>query len=48
MYLFEGLETKISRYLPKKQVDYVRASYILARDAHEGQTRSSGDPYITH
>jgi RelA/SpoT family (p)ppGpp synthetase len=48
VYLFEGLETKISRYLPKKQVDYVRASYILARDAHEGQTRSSGDPYITH
>jgi guanosine-3',5'-bis(diphosphate) 3'-pyrophosphohydrolase len=29
-------------------VDYVRAAYILARDAHEGQTRSSGDPYITH
>lgn len=48
MYLFEGLETKISKYLPKTQVDYVRASYILARDAHEGQTRSSGDPYITH
>ena len=48
MYLFEGLEAKISGYLPKQQVDYVRASYILARDAHDGQTRSSGDPYITH
>lgn len=48
MYLFEGLEAKINTYLPKKQVDYVRASFILARDAHEGQTRSSGDPYITH
>jgi RelA/SpoT family (p)ppGpp synthetase len=48
VYLFEGLEKKISGYLPKNQVDYVRASYILARDAHEGQTRSSGDPYITH
>lgn len=48
MYLFEGLETKISKYLSKKQVDYVRAAYVLARDAHEGQTRSSGDPYITH
>jgi RelA/SpoT family (p)ppGpp synthetase len=48
VYLFEGLEAKISAYLPKKQVDYVRAAYILARDAHEGQTRSSGDPYITH
>ncbi len=26
----------------------VQAAYVLARDAHEGQTRSSGDPYITH
>jgi RelA/SpoT family (p)ppGpp synthetase len=48
VYLFEGLEKKISAYLSQQQVDYVRASYILARDAHEGQTRSSGDPYITH
>lgn len=48
MYLFEGLQTKISAYLPPQQVDYVRAAYVLARDAHEGQTRSSGDPYITH
>jgi RelA/SpoT family (p)ppGpp synthetase len=48
VYLFEGLSAKISTYLTKKQVDYVRAAYVLARDAHEGQTRSSGDPYITH
>jgi guanosine-3',5'-bis(diphosphate) 3'-pyrophosphohydrolase len=48
VYLFEGLQTKISAYLPPQQVDYVRAAYVLARDAHEGQTRSSGDPYITH
>lgn len=48
MYLFEGLQAKISEYLPKEQVELTRAAYILARDAHEGQTRSSGDPYITH
>lgn len=48
MYLFEGLKEKVSAYLPKQQVDYIRAAYILARDAHEGQMRSSGDPYITH
>ena len=48
MYLFEGLKTKISSYLPKQQVDYVQAAYVLAHDAHDGQTRSSGDPYITH
>ncbi len=48
MYLFEGLKTKISKYLSVEHVADVRAAYILARDAHEGQTRSSGDPYITH
>jgi RelA/SpoT family (p)ppGpp synthetase len=48
VYLFEGLKTKISSYLSAEQVEYVQAAYVLARDAHEGQTRSSGDPYITH
>jgi RelA/SpoT family (p)ppGpp synthetase len=48
VYLFEGLKTKVSAYLPAEQVDLIQAAYVLARDAHEGQTRSSGDPYITH
>jgi RelA/SpoT family (p)ppGpp synthetase len=48
VYLFEGLKTKVSDYLPPDQVEYIQAAYVLARDAHDGQTRSSGDPYITH
>jgi RelA/SpoT family (p)ppGpp synthetase len=48
VYLFEGLKTKVSKYLPTDQVEYIQAAYVLARDAHDGQTRSSGDPYITH
>ena len=48
MYLFEGLKQQISEYLPKEQVDIVQRAYVVARDAHEGQMRSSGDPYITH
>lgn len=48
MYLFEGLKTKVSEYLTPEHVEFVQAAYVLARDAHEGQTRSSGDPYITH
>jgi RelA/SpoT family (p)ppGpp synthetase len=48
VYLFEGLKAKISEYLTPEQVEFVQAAYVLARDAHEGQTRSSGDPYITH
>lgn len=48
MYLFEPLKELASTYLSKVQVDLLKHAYIVARDAHEGQMRSSGDPYITH
>ncbi|MFC3095332.1 guanosine-3',5'-bis(diphosphate) 3'-diphosphatase [Alteromonas sediminis] len=48
MYLFEGLKQKISAYLPDAKVALVQEAYVLAKDAHDGQMRSSGDPYITH
>ncbi len=48
VYLFEGLKERLTSYLEPDQVDLIRQAYILARDAHEGQTRSSGEPYITH
>jgi guanosine-3',5'-bis(diphosphate) 3'-pyrophosphohydrolase len=48
MYLFEGLKKNIAEYLTPEQVDMVQKAYVVAREAHEGQTRSSGEPYITH
>lgn len=48
MYLFEGLKTKISEYLPAESVLDIQRAFVVARDAHDGQMRSSGDPYITH
>ncbi len=48
MYLFEGLKQQISAYLPPEQVALVQQAYVLARDAHAPQFRSSGEPYITH
>lgn len=48
MYLFESLNIIIQQYLPKEQVELLKKAYVVARDAHEGQTRSSGEPYITH
>ncbi|MDX3775024.1 bifunctional GTP diphosphokinase/guanosine-3',5'-bis pyrophosphate 3'-pyrophosphohydrolase [Chromatiaceae bacterium AAb-1] len=48
MYLFEGLKNQISAYLPSEQVALVQQAYVIARDAHAPQTRSSGEPYITH
>ena len=48
MYLFEGLKEVASSYLTKEQVGLLKQAYVVARDAHEGQMRSSGEPYITH
>ncbi|WP_406665484.1 bifunctional GTP diphosphokinase/guanosine-3',5'-bis pyrophosphate 3'-pyrophosphohydrolase [Gallaecimonas sp. GXIMD1310] len=48
MYLFEGLKERLASYLDSEQVELIRQAYILARDAHDGQSRSSGEPYITH
>jgi len=37
-----------SNYLESKQVDDIRRAYFYAEQAHEGQMRRSGEPYITH
>lgn len=48
MYLFDSLNQLIEKYLPEEQIKRLQQAYLVARDAHEGQTRSSGEPYITH
>ena len=37
-----------SRYLKPEDVQLLRQAFEVSRDAHEGQTRKSGEPYITH
>jgi guanosine-3',5'-bis(diphosphate) 3'-pyrophosphohydrolase len=48
LYIFESLNQLIQKYLPEDQIKRLVQAYLVARDAHEGQTRSSGEPYITH
>jgi len=48
LYLFEGLKESASGYLEPEQVELLKQAYQVARDAHEGQMRTSGEPYITH
>lgn len=48
MDLFESLHLIIDQYLPIEQIELVKRAFVTARDAHEGQFRSSGEPYITH
>ncbi|GLO59583.1 bifunctional GTP diphosphokinase/guanosine-3',5'-bis(diphosphate) 3'-diphosphatase [Vibrio sp. MACH09] len=48
MYLFDSLKDVAQEYLTEPQLEALRQSYVVAKDAHEGQTRSSGEPYIIH
>jgi len=43
-----ALEQRLSAYLSPEQVSRVRDAYFIGARAHEGQTRKSGEPYITH
>ena len=43
-----ALSKKLLDYLDSKQVKQVNKAYNFACEAHSGQFRSSGDPYVTH
>ncbi|HWJ06652.1 MAG TPA: bifunctional GTP diphosphokinase/guanosine-3',5'-bis pyrophosphate 3'-pyrophosphohydrolase [Steroidobacteraceae bacterium] len=42
------LISKLETYLPPEQVERVQEAYDFAFQAHDGQRRRSGEPYITH
>jgi GTP diphosphokinase / guanosine-3',5'-bis(diphosphate) 3'-diphosphatase len=42
------LLNKLETYLPPAQVERVRDAYEFGAQAHEGQKRLSGEPYIAH
>ncbi len=42
------LISKLEGYLPPPEVERVQEAYDFAFQAHEGQRRRSGEPYITH
>ena len=48
MESISALSKKLSDYLDPKKVKQVNQAYDFACEAHSGQYRSSGDPYVTH
>jgi RelA/SpoT family (p)ppGpp synthetase len=42
------LVSKLENYLPPEHVERVQEAYDFAFQAHDGQRRRSGEPYITH
>ncbi|KRG15677.1 HD domain-containing protein [Lederbergia galactosidilytica] len=45
--LKEGLIKKID-YLPRKELELLKVAFDFAEEAHDGQKRATGEPYITH
>lgn len=48
MQEYTRLQNKLSLYFNKEQLSLVDEAYRVANDAHSGQFRLSGEPYITH
>jgi guanosine-3',5'-bis(diphosphate) 3'-pyrophosphohydrolase len=45
---FEELRNELKNYLEEAQVQEIEQAFLLAKKAHEGQKRHTGEPYITH
>ncbi len=46
--LYEDLVRCIKKYHPSDDLSLIRRAFETARDAHKGQKRKSGEPYIIH
>ncbi|MBA35184.1 MAG: bifunctional GTP diphosphokinase/guanosine-3',5'-bis(diphosphate) 3'-diphosphatase [Oleispira sp.] len=48
MPTIDALSDRLSSYLSTEQIQQVRRAYFYAEQAHTGQRRRSGEPYIIH
>ncbi len=46
--LYTQLEDKVRALRPKDDLSQLEKAYRLAAEAHKGQTRESGEPYLAH
>ncbi len=46
--LYESLVERIKGYHPSSDISDIEKAYRIAKNAHEGQLRKSGEPYIIH
>ncbi|MGH9798269.1 MAG: RelA/SpoT family protein, partial [Candidatus Polarisedimenticolia bacterium] len=48
MIRFEDIQEKVESYMPDADLGLLRKAYVFSAKEHKGQTRSSGEPYLTH
>lgn len=46
--LYEELIDSVRRYHPSADISLIEKAFHIANDAHQGQARHSGEPYIIH
>ena len=46
--LLNELIKKIKKYHPSENVELIERAYRISEEAHRGQIRKSGEPYIVH
>lgn len=47
-FLISDLCKQLESYLPREQISEIYRAYLFSAEAHEGQSRTSGEPYIFH
>jgi GTP diphosphokinase / guanosine-3',5'-bis(diphosphate) 3'-diphosphatase len=48
MVRFNDILEEILKYNPQADVDMLQKAYVFSAQAHKGQTRLSGEPYLVH
>ncbi len=48
MVRFDDILEKVASYISEKEVAVLRKAYVFAGQAHKGQVRRSGEPYLSH
>ena len=48
MFTIDDLADRLGSYLPDDEIRQVKRAFYFAEQAHDGQRRRSGEPYVTH
>ena len=46
--LYEDLLRRVKKYHPSDDLTMISRAFRIANEAHDGQVRKSGEPYIVH
>jgi len=48
MIRIDDILEKVSSTFPERDINLIKKAYVFAAQAHQGQVRRSGEPYLSH